>query len=349
MPAHAPRVMQSFKHPRPTTNPYIVQLDRSLASTPAVEHTRFSWRDALLTRVDVLHLHWPEVLIEGDRAWKRWGKRTLLRILLMKLSLTNAAVVRTVHNVDFPDVQPVERRLLERIEKRTDHRILLNTTTRVPSSSPSSLIPHGHYIDWYAAVPQVEAAPGTLGFVGLVRRYKGVEHLIAVFAETRDKLPESRLRISGNPTSPQIADEVRALAAADGRIELDLRFLSDVDFATAVMSVRGLVLPYRSMHNSGTVLAALSVERPVLVPRNEVNTLLAEEVGPGWIHFFDEALTRDDIVHFQAVLDEAPSAPPRLHNRGWSRAGELHGEVYLQALSARRRRTSGSRRGDHEH
>ena len=126
MPERAPRVMQSFKPPRPTTNPYITMLDRALATEPSIVHLRFSWRDALLSRVDVLHLHWPEVMLEGDKAWKRWGKRSLMRLLLLKLRLTNAAVVRTVHNIEPPqDVDASHAALLLKLDARTDHRIVL--------------------------------------------------------------------------------------------------------------------------------------------------------------------------------------------------------------------------------
>lgn len=95
------RVMQSFRTPRPTTNPYIVMLDQALAAEPGIEHSRFTWRRALLGRLDVLHFHWPEVLLEGDRAWKRWGKRQLFRLMLLRASLTRTVLVRTVHNLEI--------------------------------------------------------------------------------------------------------------------------------------------------------------------------------------------------------------------------------------------------------
>ena len=195
MSANRLRVMQSFGAPRPTTNPYIVQLDRALGAQPGIDHLRFSWREALTTRLDVLHLHWPETLLRGDRAWKRLGKRTLLRLLLVKSRLTGTAIVRTVHNIGtHEESAPAERRLLDRIEERADHRILLAPDTPVPWRSGSSVIPHGHYIDWFAEVPRVDADRDVLGFVGLVRRYKGVETLIDAFAETAGTAPRLRLR-----------------------------------------------------------------------------------------------------------------------------------------------------------
>lgn len=332
------RVMQSFKKPRPTTNPYIVQLDRALASQPALDHVRFSWKAALLTRFDVIHFHWPETLLGADRRWKRWGKRMLFRALLIKLSATNTAIVRTVHNVDLPDVDRPARRLLKIVEERADFRITLNGQTHTAGSAPSLLIPHGHYRDWFAEVRRIEPQRNTLGFVGLVRRYKGVEQLIDAFIGTSPTHPDLHLEISGNPTSDGLAEEVRRLSEEDPRITVDLRFLTEDDFAMAVMRSMGVVLPYTFMHNSGTVLAALSLSRPVLVPRNEVNTALAAEVGPGWVHFFDGVISADDLAAFRDAIASVPAAPPNLAARDWTRAGSDHVEAFRSAVAAHRQR-----------
>lgn len=56
-------VLQSFRTPRPTTNPYIVMLGETLRTTPGVVLLNFSWRRALFGRFDVFHVHWPEILV----------------------------------------------------------------------------------------------------------------------------------------------------------------------------------------------------------------------------------------------------------------------------------------------
>lgn len=340
MRARRPRVIQSFREPRPTTNPYIVMLDRALAAQPQIEHLRFSWPVALFTRIDVFQLHWPETLLGGDRGWKRRTKRLLLRALLLKLRLTGATIVRTAHNVELPrDVDPATRAILVLIEERADYRILLNPLTELPWTTPSTVIAHGHYRDWFAQVPPTEPSADSIGFVGLVRTYKGVDHLISVFRETASTHPELRLLVAGNPTSPEIAERVRAQAEEDNRISLDLRFLSEPDFATAMMSVRGIVLPYRFMHNSGAALAALSLGRPVLVPRNPVNIELAEEVGDGWVHMYTDKLDQNDLIAFHRALSEhRPDAPPRLDKRDWQLAGADHVSAYREAVRAHHER-----------
>lgn len=331
--------MQSFGRPRSTTNPYIHMLDAALAQSSEVEHVRFSRRRALLGRYDAMHFHWPETLFGGTTRPRAIARRAFAVALRIRLSLTRAAVVRTVHNVEpHAGPTPWERRYLAWLDRRTDHRILLNAHTPLEPGVAATVIPHGHYRDWFAAVPRVEPVPGALGFVGLIRPYKGVEELLDAFTATAGSAPGLSLRIAGNPASDALARDLRARAAADPRVELDLRYLSEEDFATAVLACSGIVLPYRRMLNSGAVLAALSLDRPVLVPRTEVNAALAREVGPGWISTFDGPLTARELVAFAAATARAPSAPPDLAARGWREVGARHRAVFRQAVAARRGR-----------
>ena len=330
--------MQSFGAPRPTTNPYIHMLDSALAQTDGIEHLRFDRKRALFGRYDVLQLHWPETLLLGSsQGLKAFARRAYVAALLLRLRFSRVAVIRTMHNVELPSgTTTLEHRMLSEFEHLADYRIVLNEHTQVRGGVASSVIPHGHYRDWFGEDTEIEATPHTLGFVGLVRRYKGVETLIEAFAQTREAFPDAALRVAGNPSTQQLANEVRRLAAGDPRVAFDLRFLSEVDFATAIRQCAGLVLPYRFMHNSGAVLAALSLDRPVLVPRNEVNVALAQEVGPGWIHLYDGELTADDLTRYLRALDEGtPQNRPNLERREWTDAGVQHRDAFSKAIESR--------------
>lgn len=339
MSARAIRVMQSFGAPRSTSNPYIHMLDAALSAEPGLEHLRFSRARALFGRYDAIQFHWPEAQLGGSTPAKALARRLYFSALLARLALTRTAIVRTAHNVGLPEgISPAERRLLQRVEDRTDLRILLNTNTEVPAGTATALIPHGDYREWFAAAPRPEPQPGSLGFVGLVRRYKGVDALLDAFSATRDDLPSTTLRISGNPTSASSRAAVEERVAADARISADLRYLSEDDFAEAVRSVSGIVLPYRFMHNSGTVLAALSLERPVLVPRTPTNEALSDEVGEWWIHMFDGDLRPADLVAFAHGTASAPPVAPDLRARTWENTGRDHLAAFRTAIAHRRNR-----------
>ncbi|MCI0159340.1 glycosyltransferase [Leifsonia shinshuensis] len=330
-------VQQSFPAPRPTTNPYIVMLLDSLRSTPGLEVRTFGWRSALLGRYDVFHAHWPEILVSGHSPLKSLVRQGLTALLLLRLAITRTPIVRTMHNLQLPQgISRRERALLRWFDRRTALRIGLNPTTPFPPGSAHATILHGDYRKWFAPYPHPEREPGRVGYFGLIRRYKGVEELLEVFAD----LPGDglRLTVAGRPSSDELAESVRDLAARDSRITARLVFLEDADIADLVGRSQLIVLPYRDMHNSGGVLAALSLDRPVLVPDNATTEALAREVGEQWVLRYD-ALTPQVLG---AAITRAATIPadarPDLSARSWSATGTLHRDAYAQAVARRARK-----------
>ena len=330
-----PRVLVSNREPRSTTNPYITMLTAALRRTPGLEVRTFSYRTALLGRYDVVHLHWPETILGqgGSRRSGRLVRGVLAALFLSRLAVTRVPVVRTMHNLELPaDVSRVQRFLLTWFDRLTTHRIVLNE--RTTCGGARTLIPHGHYRDWYTG-PRSATVPGRFQYVGLVRRYKGVEGLVEAFRAVPDA--DVSLEVAGAASTPELAATITGLADGDPRVTLRFAFLSDDELVAAVTAAELVVLPYRFMHNSGTVLAALSLDRPVLVPDTPVNADLAAEVGPGWIHTFTGDLTAEDLTRALAAA-RAPRAPsPDLSAREWDDAGQAHLDVYRAALSRARR------------
>ena len=157
--------------------------------------------------------------------------------------------------------------------------------------------------------------------------------------EAFSALPQDELSLSlgGKPSSASLTDALTAAARADTRIHLQLGFLSDSDFVEHITASQLMVFPYRFMHNSGGVLAALSLARPVLVPDNPVNRALSAEVGKGWIHFFTAPLDATDIqAALEASVAVEGTAVPDLDSRGWAGAAQAHKAAYLEALARRR-------------
>lgn len=328
-------VLQSFPVPRSTTNPYLVQLARGLRELPGVTVVNFSWRAALLGKYDVFHVHWPEILVSGSSPLKKLVRQALSVALLCRLALTQTPVVRTIHNIELPkDISVLEVWLLRLIDRRTTLYVRLNSETPLPKGQPSVIIPHGHYRDWFSRFPKAEKIPGRIGYVGLIRRYKGVEDLIKAFRQTTISHPGLTLRLGGNPSTREIGEKIAALAYGDDRIRLNLEYVSDAELVKTITSSELVVLPYRFMHNSGGALAALSLDRPVLVPANEVNQALSEEVGPGWVFQYTGALTPESILQTLASLaEDAPRTRPDLARRDWRNASSAHKKAYEKAVA----------------
>ncbi len=336
-PATGPRVrvLESFPTPTAATNPYITQLHAALAADPQLAVRCWSWWGALSGGYDVFHTHWTEALIESRGRLSTAARRLLFGVFLVRLRLTRTPIVRTVHNLERPSgLSWTERRLLDAVDRLTAARVVLNEFTPVPAGAPNVVIPHGHYRDWFAAHPTPPAIAGRIAFIGKIRRYKNVEGLAQAFSALPRDDKDFSLHIAGKPSSRELARALESGAASDPRISLTLGFVSDADLVREVGESELVVLPYHEMHNSGSVLAALSLNRPVLVPDNAFNRALADEVGPGWVVTFDGALTADVLVealHKGRVTQRSPS--PDLAQREWSDVGERHRQVFRQALA----------------
>ena len=328
-------VLESFPEPRPTTNPYLVQLKDSLPSDVSVR--TFTWRNALIGSYDVFHVHWPENLLRGSSRPRTLARRLAVAVMLARLSLLRIPVVRTLHNSSpHESGGTVERALLRWFDRLTAAWIRLSLSTLAPSDAPIVTIPHGHYRDWFVRVPRSAVEPGRIAFVGMLRPYKGVEDLVDAFHSLPDR--DLRLRIAGRPMDPALHARVTAAAHADDRIELRLEHLDDAGIADEVGRAELVVLPYRKLENSGVALLALSLDRPVLLPRGTTAAELAAEVGEGWVTTYEGTVTGADLIR---ALDEVRRAdligPPDLSAREWPAAGEMHATVLRGAVAVGRR------------
>jgi beta-1,4-mannosyltransferase len=322
-------VLQSFRGSR-TTNPYLSQLVSAMP--PQVHTSMFSWRRALLGRYDVFHVHWPENLLRGAPGLHRKAVRYLLVwLLIRRWALTRTALVRTLHNTDpHEGGSRAERRALAAIDAAVTLWICLNDSTPLPPTAASRVILHGDYSTWFDDVPREQPVVGRIVNFGLIRPYKGVEHLVGVFETVTE--PGLSLAIVGAPGSPEIGEGLARSAARDSRVLLTLEYVSDSVLAGEITRGELIVLPYRSLLNSGALLLALSLARPVLVPDNAVTRALRDEVGHDWVYTYDGELTARVLsATLGAVSGRDVSHGPNLTARAWSTIGEQHFEAYRDA------------------
>jgi beta-1,4-mannosyltransferase len=295
----------------------------------------FSWKTALTGRYSVFHIHWPEVLVRGKGKIRTGVQRVLCLLLLARLALLRIPVVRTLHNPDPHEAgSSSERAFLNLIDRRTLASIRLNPYTPQVGSEPSTLIPHARYSEAYEGFPRAARVAGRLLYFGMVRPYKGVEGLIEVFQRMNPEA--SQLRIVGRADA-DLASQIHAVETSCPRISSDLSFVSDEQLVAEISASSLVVLPYRRMHNSGAILAALSVGRPVLAPRTLVNEWLQEEVGEDFLHLYDGELS-SEILRESLEGSERVMGEPNLIARDRASTLDKHLAVYRAARLSMKRK-----------
>ena len=240
---------------------------------------------------DAVHLHFLGFFISRTQYQTAlvplvFGFRLVVELLVARL--LGVRVVWTVHDLvhheaTYPRIEKAYRHVVARL----CNRILVHCDTagelireeyRLPDriSNRIRTVPHGNYLPRYPDELSAERARERLNvdpetrtflFFGHIRPYKNVEGLIETFK--RIDAPNAELLVVGNPFDDRIGSRIRSLAAEDDRVRTVLEFVPDEDVQLYMRAADVVVLPFafESALTSGSVILAMTFERPVIAPR----------------------------------------------------------------------------------
>lgn len=282
-----------------------------------------------------LHVQWPEYLLHHPLARRsRAAAEALYWSLVRSLDRVRrrgGRVVWTAHNLhphEFPTrhAEAAFARWSPEITARIDTLVVMApaTAAEITGAHPAlaatiATIPHPHYRGWYdpgdpTQIRRRHGIPMTAHLTvaaGLIRPYKRIPALIAAFAEAAR--PDEYLLVAGPCPDPALRAAVESVARTSSRVRLSLGALDDTTFATTVAAGDLFVANFDAILNSGSVIAALSLDRPVLAPRLGALADLATQVGPGWLALFDGPLTSAKLrQHLDTVRTRPPAGRPDL-------------------------------------
>jgi beta-1,4-mannosyltransferase len=266
-------------------NPYTWLLCSSLADL-GVRIRDFTPLRALAGGYDVLHVHWPEKTLNARSLVGRLAGAAAAISLLAAARLRGARVVWTAHNA-----QPHESRhprleawFWKQVIRRVDavshptHTSREAVEARFPALRrlPHDVISLGHMRGAYPDEVSPADARLALGlpadacvitYLGLIRAYKNVPHLIRTIRALPADIGDVVLLVAGEPQTQDLADEIRHAAGNDPRVRLALAHVPESEVQYYLRAADLVALPFTDITNSGSALLALSFDRPVLVPR----------------------------------------------------------------------------------
>ena len=306
-------------------NPYTWLLCSHLAAL-GVRVRDFTPARALRGGYDVLHLHWPEKALNAESLLGRVAGAVAALAMIEAAHLHGARVAWTAHNARPHESRHprLEERFWSAVVRRVDAVIHPSVAgqeaveARYPELArrPHAVVPLGHFRGAYPDTVSREEARTAFGipdgtrvvvFLGLVRPYKNVPHLIRTVRALPREAGEVVLLIGGAPHSAAVADEVREAAGGDPRVRLALAHVPDDDVQRYLRAADLVVLPFRDITNSASALLALSFDRPVLVPALGAMGELQALAGADWVRTYDEDLTPGLLAR---ALDWAVRRPP---------------------------------------
>jgi beta-1,4-mannosyltransferase len=269
-------------------NPYVTLLCEGLSQpdlrlAPEVaDHFSLGWVWRQRGHVDVVHIHWLELLFTYPtlrQSLKRWLS-VMLALLLARWS--GICIIYTLHNLEQHEGRRAGlTRLGHRIMFALAHGVHVHDAETAATLAARwgrrrgvHVIAHGNYVSAYANECSRAEARARLNLpdeslvllcLGRVRPYKGIEDLIAAFRTLGN--PNARLLIAGEAQEPEYARAIRALASEDPRVRLQLGFVAEDDLQFFFKASDISVLPYRHVTTSGAAILSFSFLVPIIAPR----------------------------------------------------------------------------------
>ena len=270
------------------TNPYQKLLYSNLGGDIEVAPSEIDdvirFKEQNLDENVVFHLHWQNVITgpaTSSHEHRLLAKQFIKKVYYFK-SL-GGKVFWTIHNKLPHDV----KYKLSEIEFHTAlgkavDRIILHDISAydiVNSEYPINLdkvrlIPHGHYIDAYPNNVSMETARNELGisesnfvasFVGQLRPYKGLDLFIeaALYCSQSEKF---NAVIAGKPVWPYHVGHVTQMCSPIKKIKVYEGYIEDEQLQFYLNASDVVVLPYRDILTSGSVILAASFAKPIILP-----------------------------------------------------------------------------------
>jgi glycosyltransferase involved in cell wall biosynthesis len=298
----------------------------------------------------ILHVHFFDEVVQRPSKFTTWFRYIAWIMLLMLLRWRGVTIVWTVHNATphecmHPDIaRRTTQHVLNQCHAVTVHHHATRTLLleQYRTTTPISVIPHGHTAHPFGLLPHHQYARQQLGltldaplllYLGMIRRYKGIETLI----DAMELLPHAHLVIAGHAADTVYLSEIHQHTARRINVTIRPRFLPDHEAAQYLAACDLLVLPYRSITTSGMLVAAQAAGIVCVVPNLPP---LLEQVRDGVTGFVFHADNSNSLIH---TIERALANPNRrqigsaaqraLANHSWAQVGQQFITLFTQLTS----------------
>jgi len=275
-------------------NPYQSLLAKSLELSGVSVHFAKGYRRVLpifravknsQPSVDIFHLHWLAPYTKGENALTKciYICKFLIDILMVRWS--GVKIIWTVHNriphnSKFPNLELWTRRMLVKLVDRIilhNHSYLQEILDEYQCDrSMAEVIPHGNYRDIYNKAINPITARQELGLPltgriylnqGMLRPYKGLEHLLKVWGDRSYALAGDTLIIAGKPLDEAYGKQLQNLAATISGVYIYPQFIPDDQMYLFFSAADIAILPFESILTSGSLVLAMSYSKPIIAPK----------------------------------------------------------------------------------
>jgi len=232
---------------------------------------------------EILHFHWLHPFLLANSKGKTILKSLCSITELFILRLLGIKIVWTVHNiVNHEEMFPSLELFFTKLATKFFNRIIVHCQFAknevgkvygITDSSKLRVIPHGNYINNYKntidraedrSKLKITGKEVVFLYFGLIRSYKGLPELIEAFK--RLSAPQTKLLMAGRPYNNEIAEDILKSCNKNENIKTFFKFIPDDEIQIYMNAADVVVLPYRDVLTSGSIMLAMSFGKPVIAP-----------------------------------------------------------------------------------
>ncbi|CAN7449847.1 hypothetical protein LJR186_002973 [Microbacterium foliorum] len=333
----APRPVVQEVH-RPTA-PLLRYIDQVVGS--GSEHLEFRFSQGVLTRFDIDILHVADENLGDLLGTPEAGSPAsplAVAVLVRNLRRHDIALIRTLSPASSdPPSGRSSRWAQSLLDRATDAFIVFDESTPTPDTDKTVLIPHAHYRDRFIGYPRASTVRNRVLCIAPTALPLETLGLLAIprAAATADL----ELRVVGS-AAPSLTRAVESEAARYPRhLSARLEALSDGAQVQEIDAAELTIVPEtRTIEHYQTLFLVLSLDCPVITPRTEAMTRLAEQVGPEWLHLSDGPVTAKALDLALARVRATPGDTlPNLDGRSLKKTQNAYAALF-EDLADRRSR-----------
>ena len=336
-------------------NPYQALLDQALRENGikvafSAYHGFFLQMFRNARGSDVLHLHWVQDLMATE---VRWSARFVIRYILFWIDLfmiriSGRRLVWTLHNTYSHNCR---HRILERFAKRKlakacDALVLHSASQALQVSQflgvPGerfTIIPHGRFDTAYGELSDPQESRKVLNIreeekvglhFGTIKPYKGVAKLLEVWGEAEHGM--DKLFLVG-----RIQDKAVKGKIATGKfsgVAIEDRFVDNEELLRYLAACDVVVLPFRDVLTSGSLVLAMSYSLPIITPRTPFSQDYLGQAYPG---LYDPKSADGLSTALQEFSRQSPQQKNNFvtqadNSMEWEQIGQKTAEVYRSIM-----------------
>lgn len=298
-------------------------------------------------RPDIIHLHWPDPYFKGSNLFSKFLLGTKLLLDVGMCRFFGYRIVWTIHNLVRHDSKyyHVELFIYHLLSKLTHAliahgklaKVMISNAYRV-NMNKIKVIPHGHYKEVYGTLMNKEVACKMLDMphdkkiflsFGMVKPYKGLEDLINLW-RTEDL---GALLIAGKAQDEEYGKSIEQLIKDCPNIHFHNAFIEEEKVSVYFSAADVVVMAFKNILTSGSVLLALSFGKLTIAPRTGGIADLFPPDYPFLYNSSEEFLSHLKRVSEQDTVPGISFSESELEQLSWGSIASQTKQLYEQVTA----------------